>query len=296
VRDGAVLFHAGEKEVVLHVPEEGEEPRDRDGERVVEARAGIALRVVREEEGAAAAGAVPGRDLAELKGGVREAGFKSGLSDAGAVVPGFAEEGRGRGVGGNVRVRILPGEEGKSAGNALGRGDAAFDRTGFAFLVRFEAGGAADQQGLAGRVGNPAGELCIEAEAVGGGVAVVEGGADGGDGIRPRIGEEAGKAAHRVQLVDGEVHLALAGKKQVGGMGGCGGESGGERDERHDADTKNRDVPENSPGSGPTLESCPPQSASRFNGSSRERPCFADPCIVLRFQVPTVLPISWRIA
>ncbi len=223
VRDGAVLLEAREEQVVLDVPEEGEEAGDGDGDRVVEADAGVALGVVGEDQGAAeAAGAVPGGDPADLQGGGRESGFDGGLADAGAALAVFAEEGRGGGVGGNVRVRLPAGEDREAGGGALGRGDVTFVGTGLALLVPFEAGGAADQEGLPGRVRDPTGEVGIEADAPGGGRVVVEGGADGGDGVRARVGEEARKPAHRVQLVDGEVDLPLADKEQVGGAGGRG--------------------------------------------------------------------------
>ena len=229
VLDGAVRLEAREEQVVLDVPEEGEEAGDGDGYRVVEADAGVALGVVGEDEGAEAAGAVPGGDLADLEGGGRNAGLDGGLADAGAVVAGFAEEGGDRGVGGNVRGGLLAGEDREAAGDALGRGDAAFVGAGLAPLVRFEGGGAADQEGRFRRGGNPPGELGVEAGPLGGGV-VVEGGADGGDGVRARVGEKAREPAHRVQLVDGEVDFPLAGEEEVGGAGGRGGDGGGDDD------------------------------------------------------------------
>ena len=247
VRDGAVRLEAREEQVVLGVPEEGEEAGDGDGDRVVEADAGVALGVVGEDEGAEAAGAVPGGDLADLQGGGRDAGLDGGLADAGAGLAGFAEEGGGRGVGGNERGRLLAGQDREAAGDALGRGDAAFVGAGLALLVRFEGGGAADQQGLSGRGGDPAGELGVEADALGGGGVVVEGGADGGDGVRARVGEEAGEPAHRVQFVDGEVDLPLAGEEQVGGAGGRGGQAAVPANRTRAARTarapQNRDVP-----------------------------------------------------
>ena len=166
VRDGAVRLEAGEEQVVLGVPEEGEEAGDGDGDRVVEADAGVALRVVGEDEGAEAAGAVPGGDLADLQGGGRDAGFDGGLADAGAVVAALAEEGRGGGVGGNERGRLFAGQDREAGGDALGRGDAAFVGSGLALLVRFEGDGAADQEGRLRRVGDPADELGVEAAAL----------------------------------------------------------------------------------------------------------------------------------
>ena len=124
-------------------------------------------------------------------------------------------------------VRLLAGQDREAGGDALGRGDAAFVGAGLALLVRFEGGGAADEEGRLRRVGNPAGELGVEADALSRGGVLVEGGADGGDGVRARVGEEAGELAHRVQLVDGEVDLPLAGEEQVGGAGGRGGQGDG---------------------------------------------------------------------
>ena len=146
------------------------------------------------------------------------------------VVAGFAEEGGGRGVGGNERGRLLAGQDREAAGDALGRGDAAFVGAGLALLVRFEGGGAADQEGRLRRVGNPAGELGVEVDALSRDGVVGESGADGGDGVRARVGEEAGELAHRVQFVDGEVDLPLAGEEQVGGVGGRGDQGGGDDD------------------------------------------------------------------